>query len=82
MAALAVRLTTNLFIPGLFLYVAGALGIILLQAVLIGVILVFSVIGSNGNMGFLPLRDCHYFVSGVERLFPAASREQSTGDRS
>lgn len=80
-AALAVHFTTSLFIPGLFLYVAGALGIILLQAVLIALILVFSVIGSNGNMGFLPLRDCHYFVQDVERLFPAATREQATGDR-
>jgi glycosyltransferase involved in cell wall biosynthesis len=60
----------GLFIPGLFLYVACALGIILLQGILIALVLVFSVIGSNGNMGFLPLRDCHYFVQGVERVFP------------
>jgi polyisoprenyl-phosphate glycosyltransferase len=70
--ALAVHFTTSLFIPGLFLSIVGALGIILLQAVLIALILVFSVIGSNGNMGFLPLRDCHFFVDRIERLFPAS----------
>jgi len=73
-AALTVHFTTTLFIPGLFLYVAGALGIILLQAVLIALILVFSVIGSNGNMGFLPLRDCHFFVDEVQQLFPGGNK--------
>ncbi|HEY4359916.1 MAG TPA: glycosyltransferase [Bryobacteraceae bacterium] len=68
--ALAIHYTTSLFIPGFFLYVAGALGIILLLAVLIALILVFSVIGSNGNMGFLPLRDCHFFVDRLDPLFP------------
>ena len=70
-SAVAAHFTTSLFIPGFFLYLAGALGIILLLAVLIALILVFSVIGSNGNMGFLPLRDCHFFIDRLDPLFPA-----------
>jgi len=54
-------------------YLAGLLGIILLQAIPIALILVFSVIGSRVNVGFLPLRDCPYFVNDVRRVFPAAS---------
>jgi len=52
-------------------YLAGLLGIILLQAIPIALILVFSVVGSRVNVGFLPLRDCPYFVNNVERVFPA-----------
>jgi len=58
-------------IPGLLLHLAAILGIILLQAIPITLILVFTVIGSRSNIGFLPIRDCPYFVSKVERIFPA-----------
>jgi glycosyltransferase involved in cell wall biosynthesis len=44
------------------------LGLILLQALPVALILVFTVIGSRVNLGFLPIRDCPYFVSGVERI--------------
>jgi polyisoprenyl-phosphate glycosyltransferase len=54
-------------------YLAGLLGIILLQAIPIALILVFSVIGSRVNVGFLPLRDCPYFVNDVRRMFPATA---------
>ncbi|HEY6391970.1 MAG TPA: glycosyltransferase [Bryobacteraceae bacterium] len=57
-------------IPGLLLHLAAILGIILLQAIPITLILVFTVIGSRSNIGFLPIRDCPYFVSKVERIFP------------
>ncbi len=60
-------------------YLAALLGIILLQAIPITLILVFTVIGSRTNIGFLPIRDCPYFVSSVERVFaqpiPYASRQ-------
>jgi glycosyltransferase involved in cell wall biosynthesis len=71
--ALAIALEIALVatsIVGLPLYLAAILGILLLQAIPIALILVFTVIGSRLNMGFLPLRDCPYFVSGVARLFP------------
>jgi len=67
---LGVRFTASPSIPGLLLYLAAILGIILLQAIPITLILVFTVIGSRSNIGFLPIRDCPYFVSKVERLFP------------
>jgi len=54
----------------LAVYLAAVLGIILLQAIPIALILVFTVVGRS-NVGFLPIRDCPYFVSSVERVFPA-----------
>jgi glycosyltransferase involved in cell wall biosynthesis len=65
------RFTTSPDIVSLSIYLAAILGIILLQAIPITLILVFTVIGSRSNIGFLPIRDCPYFVSGVVRVFPA-----------
>ena len=56
-------------IVGLPAYLAATLGIILLQAIPIALILVFTVIGSRVNIGFLPIRDCPYFVSAVHQVF-------------
>ncbi len=67
---LGVRFTASPSIFSLLIYLAAILGIILLQAIPITLILVFTVIGSRSNIGFLPIRDCPYFVSKVERLFP------------
>jgi hypothetical protein len=50
-------------------YAAALLAVILLQAVLISLVAVFTVIGSRVNVTFLPIRDCPYFVAGVERVF-------------
>jgi len=50
--------------------VAVILGILLLQAIPVALILVFTVIGSRVNIGFLPVRDCPYFVSNVVQVFP------------
>src|SRR5579864_7699623 len=73
-AALAVgvgvRFAVSPDILGLTVYLAAILGIILLQAIPIALILVFVVIGRT-NTGFLPIRDCPYFVSSVQRIFPA-----------
>lgn len=66
-AALVISLT----FAGVATTLAILLGIILLQAIPIALILVFTVIGSRVNIGFLPVRDCPYFVSSVERIYPA-----------
>lgn len=66
----AVNLTTHFSVLALFLYVALALGLLLLQAIPVALILVFTVIGSRVNVGFLPIRDCPYFVRDVEELVP------------
>ena len=63
---------------GLPAYLAVILSIILLQAIPITLILVFTVIGSRVNLGFLPIRDCPYFVGGVETLFPAPATASSS----
>ena len=68
---MGVRVSASPNALSLAAYLAGLLGIILLQAIPIALILVFSVIGSRVNAGFLPLRDCPYFVNGVQRVFPA-----------
>src|SRR5579872_4198154 len=64
-AGLAVQFTR-----GATFFIAGSLGIVLMLAILIALVLVFTVIGSRVNMGFLPLRDCPYFVNGVRRIYP------------
>ncbi len=70
-AGLAVQFTR-----GATFFIAGTLGIVLMLAILIALVLVFTVIGSRVNMGFLPLRDCPYFVHGVQRVFDSkATRE-------
>ena len=65
---IAINFTTNFSIVALALYGALALGLLLLQAIPVALILVFSVIGSRVNAGFLPLRDCPYFVRDIERV--------------
>ena len=71
-AGIAIRLTNGLSFAALATVLAILLGIVLLQAVPIALILVFTVIGSRVNIGFLPIRDCPYFVSGIERIYPKA----------
>lgn len=66
---LGVRYSIRPDLTGLMIYISALLGIILLQAIPIALILVFVVIGRT-NTGFLPIRDCPYFVSSVERVFP------------
>jgi hypothetical protein len=62
-AALVLRFTTQLA------WTAAVLLIVLLQAALISLVAVFTVIGSRVNVTFLPIRDCPYFVAGRESLF-------------
>jgi glycosyltransferase involved in cell wall biosynthesis len=73
--AIGVRITASPSALSLAVYLAGLLGVILLQAIPIALILVFSVIGSRVNIGFLPIRDCPYFVRDVKKLFPSAGGE-------
>jgi len=67
---ISVRFAPSPNVLTLAVYLAAILGIILLQAIPITLILVFTVVGRS-NVGFLPIRDCPYFVSSVERVFPA-----------
>lgn len=67
---IGVRFAPSPNVLTLAVYLAAILGIILLQAIPIALILVFTVVGRS-NVSFLPIRDCPYFVSSVERIFPA-----------
>ncbi len=55
-------------------YIIQSLGVVLLVGILTALVLVFTVIGSRVNIGFLPIRDCPYFVSRIDQIFPAAGR--------
>jgi hypothetical protein len=68
--AVGAQLTSSFSLLALIGYTAGILGIILLQAIPVALILVFTVIGSRVNVGFLPIRDCPYFVRELHRVFP------------
>jgi len=68
---LGARFTVSPGIRSEAVFLAAILGVVLLQAIPITLILVFTVIGSRSNISFLPIRDCPYFVSGVHRVFPA-----------
>jgi polyisoprenyl-phosphate glycosyltransferase len=58
-------------VPPWSTYAVGAFVIVLLQALVLALLLVFTVIGSRVNVSFLPIRDCPYFVERVERVWPS-----------
>jgi hypothetical protein len=66
-----VRLFTDLAIPGWATYVTGILVVILAQALIASLALVFIIVGGRAATGFLPLRDASFFVDHVERVSPA-----------
>ena len=65
--SVAVRLTTDLAIPGWATTAFGVLLIILLQATMFLVVFSFMILAGRNAAGFLPLRDYAYFV-GSERV--------------
>ena len=71
-AAITIRLTTTLAIPGWATNVVALSLIILIQAVILSLFFIFMVLNGRNNPGFLPLRDYHYFIS---RLWVVFSRE-------
>jgi glycosyltransferase involved in cell wall biosynthesis len=64
-----IRLTTDLAIPGWASYTVGILLIILAQAVMIALVLVFTIISNRANMSFLPSRDARYFMGDVYNVY-------------
>ncbi len=66
-----VRMFTDLAIPGWATYVTGILLIILVQALMASLALVFIIVGGRTGTGFLPLRDASFFIDHVERVSPA-----------
>jgi hypothetical protein len=66
---LAIKLFTQLAIPGWTTQVIGLLVVVLLQAVMLSFLLGFVVIGNRTTQNFLPLRDCPFFIHSLERIF-------------
>jgi hypothetical protein len=64
-AAVIVRLATNLAIPGWASYTVGILVILLFQAVLGMFVFSFVILGARHGSTFLPRRDYSYFISTV-----------------
>lgn len=64
-AIVAVRLTTDLAIPGWATYAAGLAALLLFQSVMFSLVFSFIVISARDRMTFLPLRDYAYFVGSA-----------------
>ncbi len=64
-----VRLLTNLGIPGWATSTMGLLLILVSQALVASIMLVFSIMMNRNHLGFLPIRDYAYFVSRENTLF-------------
>lgn len=71
--AIVIRLATTLAIPGWATYTTGILLLILLQIMIIAVLFVFTILSARASLTFLPIRDHHFFVKRILRLFPHES---------
>jgi len=71
--AIVVRLATTLAIPGWATYTTGILLLMLLQIMIIAVLFVFTILSARASLTFLPIRDHHFFVKRLLRLFPHES---------
>jgi len=68
-AAVVVRLTTTLAVPGWATYVVALLLIVLMQAVILSLFFIFIILSGRNNFSFLPQRDYHHFVLGLRKIW-------------
>ena len=61
-AAVCVRLFTDMAIPGWATTAAGILLVVILQALLMSVVFAFLILQARNQLAFLPIRDHAYFV--------------------
>lgn len=69
MLVVAIRLDTNLAIPGWATYVVAMLVIILMQAVTLSLFFIFLVLNGRDSASFVPERDFRYFVSAIHEIY-------------
>jgi hypothetical protein len=69
-AAVAVRLGTDMAIPGWATTTVGLLLVILFEMLIVSIAFVFIVLSSRENSGFLPTRDFLYYVDVFEVVQP------------
>lgn len=68
LGVVAIRLTSELAIPGWATAATGVLVVILLQAFLMATVFVFIILQGRSGMAFLPVRDHVHFIDRVEEL--------------
>lgn len=68
-AAIVIKFTTNLAIPGWTSYIITLFFIVLMQAIMMSLFFVFVVLNGRNNTSFLPHRDYHHFVRGIQEIF-------------
>ena len=68
-AALVVKLGTNLGIPGWATYATGLLLLMLSQLVVLSLVFIFVALYSRGQSSFVPIRDCPIYIGKVRTVF-------------
>jgi hypothetical protein len=68
-AALIVKMATNLGIPGWATYVTGLLLLLLSELVVLSLIFIFVALYSRGQSSFAPSRDCPIYIGRVRTVF-------------
>jgi hypothetical protein len=66
----AIRLFTDLAIPGWASYVAATLVVIMIQLIVSAASFTFFILSSRANLGFIPIRDYSLFVEDVVDSYP------------
>lgn len=67
-AVIAIRIFTNRAIPSWATYSIGALTIILIQFITLGLSFTFTFLSNRINLSFVPLRDYELFVDGFQDI--------------
>jgi glycosyltransferase involved in cell wall biosynthesis len=65
----AIRLLTNLAIPGWATYASGILMVILIQMLLVTLVFAFGILSARDSASFIPGRDYVYLTDGVRRVY-------------
>ena len=65
----AIRLFTNLAIPGWATYATGTLVVVLIQCLTIAASFTFFMLSGRTNTGFIPLRDHALFIASASEIY-------------
>ena len=64
-----IKLTTTLAIPGWTSYLVGIFFVMIMQGVMLSLFFIFVTLNARNNSSFLPNRDYHYFILGLQKVF-------------
>ncbi|MBE9125264.1 MULTISPECIES: glycosyltransferase [unclassified Coleofasciculus] len=65
-----IRVITTLAIPGWTSYLVALFLIIIIQFIMLSIFFIFTILSGRNSSSFIPKRDYHYFVLGVQQVFP------------